>query len=375
MRPAEIVGGAPKLDRLIHERLRLGILSALAVNESLTFNELKKLLETTDGNLSVHARKLEDAQYVACSKSFENRLPKTQYRLTAVGRRAVLDERGDGFVLQRSDLNRDASGAHRFAAVGRRTAGGHHARRSMCPRDLFDQPRHGLALDAVRNFVEAIQHQQTGAGQLLTEESAIQVPVVFPGGVVEIVDQPGGRVSFGRVVARYGLALADVLRQGGRPNQHRERAGLRKKVLGRQRVLAEQRLAGRKGDAPQEGGLARAGVAHQHHAGLLERLLQRDRLALVRPFLAFGARKHRGQRGVELVDIELVRGFVADLQPADGDVARVLPQLLQVTRGIGFRRAGRLPLPVANASDNLGRQLIGTGKPDREDSVFTVAKG
>ena len=61
MRPAEIVGGAPKLDRLIHERLRLGILSALAVNESLTFNELKKLLETTDGNLSVHARKLEDA--------------------------------------------------------------------------------------------------------------------------------------------------------------------------------------------------------------------------------------------------------------------------------------------------------------------------
>src|ERR1022692_4802986 len=77
MRPAEIVGGAPKLDRLIHERLRLGILSALAVNESLTFNELKKLLETTDGNLSVHARKLEDAQYVACSKSFENRLQAT----------------------------------------------------------------------------------------------------------------------------------------------------------------------------------------------------------------------------------------------------------------------------------------------------------
>ena len=89
MRPTELVGGAPKLDRLIHERLRLGILSALAVNESLTFNELKKLLETTDGNLSVHARKLEDAQYVACSKSFENRLPKTQYRLTAVGRRAL----------------------------------------------------------------------------------------------------------------------------------------------------------------------------------------------------------------------------------------------------------------------------------------------
>src|SRR6202162_2452584 len=89
MRPAEIVGGAPKLDRLIHERLRLGILSALAVNESLSFNELKKLLETTDGNLSVHARKLEDAQYIACSKSFENRLPKTEYRLTAAGRRAL----------------------------------------------------------------------------------------------------------------------------------------------------------------------------------------------------------------------------------------------------------------------------------------------
>ena len=80
---------SPDLDRLIHERLRLGILSALAVNESLTFNELKKLLETTDGNLSVHARKLEDAQYIACSKSFQNRLPKTEYRLTAVGRRAL----------------------------------------------------------------------------------------------------------------------------------------------------------------------------------------------------------------------------------------------------------------------------------------------
>src|SRR6516162_3638850 len=83
------VAEAPKLDRIIHERLRLGILSALAVNESLTFNELKKLLQTTDGNLSVHARKLEDAQYVACTKSFENRLPKTEYRLTATGRRAL----------------------------------------------------------------------------------------------------------------------------------------------------------------------------------------------------------------------------------------------------------------------------------------------
>ena len=78
-----------KLDRLIHERLRLGILSALAANESLTFNELKKLLKTTDGNLSVHARKLEDAHYVSCTKSFEGRLPKTAYRLTAAGRRAL----------------------------------------------------------------------------------------------------------------------------------------------------------------------------------------------------------------------------------------------------------------------------------------------
>ena len=78
-----------KLDRLIHERLRLGILSALAANESLTFNELKKLLKTTDGNLSVHARKLEDARYVSCTKSFEGRLPKTEYRLTAAGRRAL----------------------------------------------------------------------------------------------------------------------------------------------------------------------------------------------------------------------------------------------------------------------------------------------
>ena len=78
-----------KLDRLIHERVRLGIVSALAVNESLTFNDLKKLLQTTDGNLSVHARKLEDAQYVTCTKSFEGRFPKTAYRLTAGGRRAL----------------------------------------------------------------------------------------------------------------------------------------------------------------------------------------------------------------------------------------------------------------------------------------------
>ncbi|HEY0004277.1 MAG TPA: transcriptional regulator [Pyrinomonadaceae bacterium] len=81
--------GLPSLDRLIHERLRLGIISALAVNESLTFNDLKSLMKTTDGNLSVHARKLEEAGYIACSKFFEGRLPKTEYRLTAAGRRAL----------------------------------------------------------------------------------------------------------------------------------------------------------------------------------------------------------------------------------------------------------------------------------------------
>jgi DNA-binding MarR family transcriptional regulator len=87
--PAGIPAGAPKLDRLIHERLRLGILSALSVNESLTFNELKKLLDTTDGNLSVHARKLEEAGYIGCAKSFEGRMPRTDYRLTAAGKRAL----------------------------------------------------------------------------------------------------------------------------------------------------------------------------------------------------------------------------------------------------------------------------------------------
>jgi DNA-binding HxlR family transcriptional regulator len=77
------------LDRLIHERVRLGIVSALAVNRSLTFNELKASLKTTDGNLSVHARKLEEADYIVCTKSFDGRLPKTEYRLTAAGRRAL----------------------------------------------------------------------------------------------------------------------------------------------------------------------------------------------------------------------------------------------------------------------------------------------
>ncbi len=80
---------APNLDQLIHERMRLGIVSALAVNEALSFNDLKKLLGTTDGNLSVHARKLEDAEYITCSKYFEGRVPKTEYRLTDVGRRAL----------------------------------------------------------------------------------------------------------------------------------------------------------------------------------------------------------------------------------------------------------------------------------------------
>jgi DNA-binding MarR family transcriptional regulator len=80
---------APDLDRLIHERMRLGIVSALAVNDSLTFNQLKALLRTTDGNLSVHARRLEEADYIACTKSFDGRLPKTEFRLTVAGRRAL----------------------------------------------------------------------------------------------------------------------------------------------------------------------------------------------------------------------------------------------------------------------------------------------
>ncbi len=80
---------APNLDRLIHERLRLGIISALAANESLTFSDLKRLMNTTDGNLSVHARKLEEAGYISCTKFFEGRLPKTEYKLTAAGRTAL----------------------------------------------------------------------------------------------------------------------------------------------------------------------------------------------------------------------------------------------------------------------------------------------
>ena len=88
-RPRAAEAAPRELDRLIHERTRLGIVSALAVNDTLSFNELKALLRTTDGNLSVHARKLEDAQYVSCTKSFQGRMPKTEYRLTAAGRRAL----------------------------------------------------------------------------------------------------------------------------------------------------------------------------------------------------------------------------------------------------------------------------------------------
>jgi DNA-binding MarR family transcriptional regulator len=81
--------GAPELDRLIHERARLGIVSALAVNESLSFNELRSMLSLTDGNLSVHARKLEEAGYLECTKGFEGRIPRTVFRLTAHGKRAL----------------------------------------------------------------------------------------------------------------------------------------------------------------------------------------------------------------------------------------------------------------------------------------------
>jgi len=81
--------GAPELDRLIHERVRLGIVSALAVNDSLAFNELKDMLALTDGNLSVHARKLEEAGYVECTKTFEGRVPRTEFRLADAGRRAL----------------------------------------------------------------------------------------------------------------------------------------------------------------------------------------------------------------------------------------------------------------------------------------------
>jgi DNA-binding HxlR family transcriptional regulator len=83
-----VPGEIPELDRLIHERIRLGIISALAVNDSLSFSDLKRLLRTTDGNLSVHARKLEEGGYLTCRKFFERRIPRTEYRLTAAGKRA-----------------------------------------------------------------------------------------------------------------------------------------------------------------------------------------------------------------------------------------------------------------------------------------------
>jgi len=89
VRPGAASQAALDLDRLIHERIRLGIVSALAVNDHLAFNDLKKLLKTTDGNLRVHARKLEEAGYVTCEKYFDGRTPKTEYRLTAPGRRAL----------------------------------------------------------------------------------------------------------------------------------------------------------------------------------------------------------------------------------------------------------------------------------------------
>jgi len=88
---APVAPELPELDRLIHERIRLGIVSALATNDSLSFNDLKRVLKTTDGNLSVHARKLEEAQYISCVKFFEGRVPRTEYRLTASGRRALAE--------------------------------------------------------------------------------------------------------------------------------------------------------------------------------------------------------------------------------------------------------------------------------------------
>ena len=95
----------PDLDRLIHERIRLGIVSALAINESLSFNDLRRLLKTTDGNLSVHARKLEEARYIACSKFFDGRIPHTEYRLTPSGRRAL-----EKYIAQMEELIRRTKG-------------------------------------------------------------------------------------------------------------------------------------------------------------------------------------------------------------------------------------------------------------------------
>ena len=87
--PAAAVATTAELEQLIHERMRLGIVSALAANESLTFTDLKRLLDASDGNLSVHARKLEEARYISCRKGYDGRVPKTEYRLTPAGRRAL----------------------------------------------------------------------------------------------------------------------------------------------------------------------------------------------------------------------------------------------------------------------------------------------
>jgi len=102
-RERRVPGEIPQLDRLIHERIRLGIISALAVNDSLSFNDLKRLLRTSDGNLSVHARKLEEGGYLACHKFFEGRIPRTEYRLTAAGRRAL-----DGYLRDMEEVIRRA---------------------------------------------------------------------------------------------------------------------------------------------------------------------------------------------------------------------------------------------------------------------------
>ena len=104
--PVPVAPELPELDRLIHERIRLGIVSALATNDSLSFNDLKRVLKTTDGNLSVHARKLEEAQYISCVKFFEGRVPRTEYRLTATGRRALseyLDQMEEWIRVTRED--------------------------------------------------------------------------------------------------------------------------------------------------------------------------------------------------------------------------------------------------------------------------------
>ena len=102
-KPTAVSASALELDSVVHERVRLGIVSALAVNNVLSFNDLKKLLEITDGNLSVHARKLEDAGYVKCSKSFVGRQPRTEFSLTASGRRAL-----EGYLAQMESVIRSA---------------------------------------------------------------------------------------------------------------------------------------------------------------------------------------------------------------------------------------------------------------------------